>query len=76
VTLKASYQKFQLKAYKTHITAILTHLVLKLNKNKNIRCSFKATANAADKRKLFSIGSTVAMSERNFCDGLATFRSV
>jgi len=34
---------------KTYITYILMHLVLKLCKNKNLRCSIKATADAAVK---------------------------
>jgi len=58
------------KAYKTYITAIFTHLVLKLYKNKNLRWSFKAAADAADKRELYSICCTPEISARNFCDGL------
>jgi len=42
-----------------YITAILTHLVVKLHKNKNLRCLFKATAD----------GSMPEFSELDFCDG-------
>jgi len=46
------------------------HWVLKLHKNKNMRWSFKAADDDADKDKLYSICSTAELSERNFCDGL------
>ena len=59
-------QRLSFKAYKTYLTAI----VLKLYKNKNLRCSFKAPADAADKGELYSICSTPEISERSFCDGL------
>ena len=36
-------QIFSLKTYKMYITAIFTHVVLELCKNKNLRCWFKAT---------------------------------
>jgi len=49
---------------------MLTHLVLELYENKNIRWSFKA--NAADKGEWYSICSTPELAERNFCDGLET----
>jgi len=42
-------QRLSFKAYKTYITAI----VLKLYKNKNLRCSFKAAADARDIREEF-----------------------
>jgi len=42
---------------------------LKLHKNKNLQFSFKATADAADQGKLFSICGTPDISERNFCVG-------
>ena len=35
-------QSLSFKAYKMYIAAILTHLVLKLYENKNLRFSFKA----------------------------------
>ena len=62
-------QVMSFKAYKMYITAIFTHLVAKLYKNKNLRCSFKATADAAVKGKICSICSMLELSERNFCDG-------
>ena len=40
--------------YKTYITAVFTHFVLQLYKSKNIWCPLKATADAADKGKLYS----------------------
>ena len=61
-------QSLRFKAYKTYITAILTRLLLKLCKNKNLRWSFKSEANAADKGKLYGTCSTPELSERNFCD--------
>jgi len=45
------------------------HLVLKLKKNKNPRRLFKATTDAADNSKLYSIFGTPVLSEKNFCDG-------
>jgi len=51
-----------------HITTIFTHLVAKLYKD--LRCSFKATADAAVKGKLYSIFSMQEFSAKNFCDGL------
>ena len=53
-----------------NIAAIFTHLVAKLYKNKNLRCSFKATAVAAVKGKIYGICSMPDLSERNFCNGL------
>jgi len=44
------------------------HLVIKLQKN--LRCSFKATADAAVKGKIYSIFSMSEFSAKNFCDGL------
>jgi len=44
------------------------HLVVKLYKT--LRCSFKATADAAVKGKIYSIFSMPEFSEKNFCDGL------
>jgi len=44
-------QSLSFKACKMFITARFTHLVWKLYKNVNLRCSFKASADAADKRK-------------------------
>ena len=44
-------QGMSLKAYKMYITATFTHLIVKLYKNKNLRCSFIATADAAVKAK-------------------------
>jgi len=38
-------------AYKTYIAVVFTHLVLKLSKTKNLRCSFKTTTDVADKGK-------------------------
>jgi len=55
-----------LKAYKMYTTAIFTQLVVKLNKNKKVRSSFKATADAAVKGKIYSICSMPELSERNF----------
>jgi len=46
-------QSLSFKAYKMYITAIFTHLVLKLHKNKKLRYSFQATNDAADKDKLY-----------------------
>jgi len=43
--------------------------VAKQYKNKNLRCSFKATANAAVKDKIYCFCSMPELSERNFCDG-------
>jgi len=62
-------QNMNFKTYKVYIPAIVTHLVAKLYKNKNLRCSFKATADTAVKGKIFSICSMPELSERNFCDG-------
>jgi len=45
-------QNLSFKAYKMYITASLTHLDLKLYKNKNLQCSFKTMTDAADKGKL------------------------
>jgi len=42
-------QILSLKACKTYITVILTHLVLKLYKNTNLRSSVKVSADAAVK---------------------------
>jgi len=50
------------------ITAIFTHFVAKLYKNKNLRCSFEATTDAAVKDKIYCICSMPELSERNFCD--------
>jgi len=58
------------KAYKRYTTAIFTHLVAKLYKNKTLRCSFKATADAAVNGKIYIICSMPELSERNFRDGL------
>jgi len=44
------------------------HLVVKLYKN--LRCSFKATADAAVKGKIYSIFSMPELSAKTFCDGL------
>jgi len=57
-------QSFSFEAYKMYISAILTHLVLKLYKNK------KGTADAADKGKMYSFCSKPEIPERNFCDDL------
>ena len=67
-------QSLSFKTHKTYrpTTAIFTHLVSKLYKNKNLWHWFKATADAADKAKLYSICSTPELSERNFFDGLET----
>jgi len=55
------------KAYKMYITAIFTHLVVKLYKNKICDgCSFKARADAAVKGKVHSIRGLPELSERNF----------
>jgi len=43
-------QGLSFKAYKMYITTIFTRLVAKLYKNKNLRCSFKATADAQSRR--------------------------
>jgi len=48
-------QGMSFKAYKLYITAIFTHLVVKLYKNKNLRCSFKATADAAFKGRIYTV---------------------
>jgi len=45
-------QGLSFKACKLYITTIFTHLVAKLHKNKNLRFSFKATADAAVKGKI------------------------
>jgi len=42
-------QSLSFKACKTYITAILTHLVLKLCKSTNLRYSIKVAADAAVK---------------------------
>ena len=42
------------KANKMYTTAIFTHLVVKLYKNKTLRCSFIATADAAHKSTMYS----------------------
>jgi len=62
-------QGLSFKTYKTYITVTFAHFVLKLYKNKNLRCSFKATADAANKGKLHRICSTPYLSE-DFYDGL------
>jgi len=41
-------QSLRFKADKTYVTAIFTHLVLELYKNKSLRWSFKAEADAAE----------------------------
>jgi len=46
-----------------YITVIFTRLVVKLYKNKNLRCSFKATADAAVKGKIYGICSLPDLSE-------------
>ena len=50
------------------------YLVLKLYdvylQTKICGVHFKATADAADKGKIYSICSTPELSERNYCDGL------
>ena len=57
-------QSLIFKTYKTYNHAIFTHLVLKLYKNKNLRCLFnKPTVDAADKSKLYIICSTPELSE-------------
>jgi len=53
-----------------NITTIFMHLVVKLYKNKNLRCSFKATVDAVVKGKIYSIFSMQEFSANNFCDGL------
>ena len=54
--------------YKMYITAIFTHFVLKLYKNKNLRYSFeKATVDTADKAKLYLQHARVI--RKDFCDG-------
>jgi len=60
-------QSLSFKAYKTCINSMLTHLVLKCYKNKNLQCSFKPAADATDKGKLYRSSSA---SVRKFCDGL------
>jgi len=42
-------QSLRFKAHEKYITAIFTHLLLKLYKNTNLQWSFKAAADAADK---------------------------
>jgi len=49
-----------------YTTAIFTQLVVKLNKNKNLRCSFKARADTAVKGKIYNICIMPELSERNF----------
>jgi len=68
-------QNLRFKVCKTYITAIFTHSVLKLYKNKNRRWSFQTAADAADKGKLYSICSTPELSERNFRDGRQNYQS-
>jgi len=63
-------QSLSFKAYKANMTAIFAHLVLKLYKNKSLRCAFNAIADAADKGKLYSTCSTPELSERKFCVGI------
>jgi len=46
-------QILSFEAYKMYITAIFRHLVLKLDKNKNLRYLNKATADTAEKDKLY-----------------------
>jgi len=55
-----------------HISLPYSHIyiVLKVYKNKNQWCSFKATADAADKGKFSSIRRTPEVSDKSFCDGL------
>jgi len=50
-------QSLIFKTYKSYNHAIFTHLVLKLYKNKNLWCLFKATADATDNSKLYIISS-------------------
>jgi len=52
-------------AYHGHINAFNSNLY----KNKNLRCSFKATAQAKDKG-IHSFCCTAEISARHFCDGL------
>ena len=49
---------------------MFTHIILKLYRNKNLRCSFKAATDAADKGKLYAICITPELPQRDFCDGL------
>jgi len=49
-----------------YITAIFTQLVAKLYRHKILRRSFKATAHAAVKCKMYCICSMPELSERNF----------
>jgi len=58
-------QGLSFKAYKMYITAIFMHLAAKVYKIKNLRCSFKATPDAAVKGKIYSIGNTPELSVRN-----------
>jgi len=59
-------QGLSFNAYETHITAT----ALKLYKNKNLRCSFKAKADAVDKGKLFRSVARQRHQKGIFCDGL------
>jgi len=52
-----------------HIIGAVYHR-LSFKTIKNLRCSFKATAVAADKGKLYSVFSMPEISERKFCDDL------
>jgi len=56
------------KAYKTYITAVFTHLNgTKANMSDvHSNLHFNATADVADKGKLYKICSTPELSERNF----------
>jgi len=45
-------QSWSFKVHKLYIIATFTHLVLKLYKNENVRYSFKATADTANKDML------------------------
>ena len=63
-------QSLSLMAYKTCITAISTHFVLKLYKN--LRCSFQATTDAAIKGKIHSICSMPEFLAWIVCNGLQT----
>jgi len=53
------------KVYHRHIHAF----GFKTVQNKNLRCSFKVTADAAVNGKIYSICSMPELSERNVCDG-------
>ena len=64
-------QCLSFKTYKTYITAIFTHLVSKLCKKKNLRCSFRAMANAA--ARISYICSTPELLERNLCDSFEAY---